>query len=418
MEAAHQAIEAAARDSHAQLLAFLAARAGGDLAGAEDALSEAFVAALRQWPAQGVPDKPEAWLLHTARRKLIDVQRRDKRHARHLDALQHAVEAAQVAVDSSDGFPDERLKLLFVCAHPAIDAAARTPLMLQMVLGLEADRIAPAFLASPVAMSQRLVRAKAKIRDAGIPFIVPEKSEWPKRLEFVLDAVYAAFTCGWETPPGQDSGTGDLAGESIRLARLLVDLLPGEPEALGLLALLLHSHARQAARFMDGLFVPLQEQETARWDHALILQAETALTLAARQHRIGRFQLEAAIQSVHAQRAVHGETNWAAITLLYEQLIGLTPSLGARIGHVVALAKSSGAAVALTALEKLPADSLKSHQPYWATRAYLLHELGESGAARDAFQRAIGLTEDPAVRAFLMTRSKLCDCDAGSFRID
>ena len=368
---ARQAIEAAARDSRAQLLAFLAARAGGDLAGAEDALSEAFVAALRQWPAQGVPNKPEAWLLETARRKLIDAQRRGKQHARYLETLQPAFDAAQSAVESSDDFPDERLKLLFVCAHPAIDPGARTPLMLQIVLGLEAERIAPAFLASPASMSQRLVRAKAKIRDAGIPFVVPEKHAWPERLGFVLDAIYTAFTTGWESTPGSDSEASDLAEEAIRLARVLVRLLPSEPEVLGLLALLLHCHARQAARFHDGHFIPLSEQNTKSWDHALILQAETALSLAARQQCPGRFQLEAAIQSVHAQRARSGETNWDAITRIYEQLIQQTESLGARIGNVEALAKSRGPRDALTALEDLPADALKSHQPYWATRAYL-----------------------------------------------
>ncbi len=398
----HLAIEAAARSSYAQLLAFLASRAGGDVAGAEDALSEAFAAALQQWPAEGVPQKPEAWLLQTARRKLIDSQRRRQRQADHMDALQHALQAAQAAVDSGHDFPDERLKLLFVCAHPAIDPAARTPLMLQTVLGLDAERIAPAFLTSPVTMSQRLVRAKAKIRSAGIPFDVPEKSAWPERLSFVLDAVYAAFTAGWGDATGAATGGCDLAEEAIWLARVLVHLLPEEPEALGLLALLLHCHARRAARLCAGLYVPLPEQDVTLWDGALIMQAETALTLAGRQRSLGRFQLEAAIQSVHAQRAWTGETNWLAIAQLYDALLQHTPALGARIGHAIAQAKSNGAAAGLAALDKLPSESLQSHQPYWATRAWLLRELGKTAEARAAFTRAIGLTEDAEVRAYLM----------------
>ncbi len=399
-----KAIEGAARNSYAQLLAFLTSRAGGDVAAAEDALSEAFAAALQQWPAQGVPEKPEAWLLLTARRKLIDSQRRRQRHAAHMDALQHALEAAQAAVDSGHDFPDERLKLLFVCAHPAIDPAARTPLMLQTVLGLEAERIAPAFLTSPATMSQRLVRAKAKIRDAGIPFTVPEKSAWPERMSFVLDAIYAAFTAGWEDAMDTAPGAHDLAEEAIWLARVLVHLLPEEPEALGLLALLLHCHARRAARLDDGRYVPLPEQNPARWDHALITQAETALALAARQRCLGRFQLEAAIQSVHAQRARTGETNWTAITQLYAALLQHTSALGARLGHVIALAKARGAAAGLTTLEALPPEALRTHQPYWAARAWLLRELGETTEARAAYSRAIELTEDAAVRAFLMAR--------------
>lgn len=400
----HQAIEVSARHSYSQLLAFLASRAGGDVAGAEDALSEAFAAALQQWPSQGVPDKPEAWLLQTARRRLIDSQRRTQRRTHHMDALTHALAAAQAAVDSGHDFPDERLKLLFVCAHPAIDPAARTPLMLQTVLGLEAERIAPAFLTSAATMSQRLVRAKAKIRDAGIPFAVPESSEWPERQSFVLDAIYAAFTTGWEDTLSTAAGTHDLAEEAIWLARVLVHLLPEEPEALGLLALLLHCHARRAARVSAGRYVPLLEQDPALWDHALMTQAETALALAARRQTTGRFQLEAAIQSVHAQRAHTGETNWQAIARLYEALIRQTPALGARLGHVVAVAKSRGAAAGLAALDDLPTGTLQTHQPYWATRAWLLRELGDIAGARAAYSRAIGLTEDASVRAFLMSQ--------------
>jgi RNA polymerase sigma-70 factor (ECF subfamily) len=200
---------------------------------------------------------------------------------------------------------------------------------------------------------------------------------------------------------GHRPGAHDLAEEAIWLARVLVHSLPEEPEALGLLALLLHCHARRAARICAGLYVPLSEQDTTLWDSALITQAETALTLAARQRSIGRFQLEAAIQSVHAQRARTGATDWPAIAQLYEALIQQNPALGARLGHVIALAKSRGAADGLAALKDLPTETLQTHQPYWATRAYLLRELGETAEARAAYTRAIGLTEDATVRAFL-----------------
>jgi len=402
----HAAIERAARDSYAQLLSFVAARAGGDVAGAEDALGEAFLAALRQWPGEGVPAKPEAWLLATARRRLVDAQRRSAVRTRAMNDLPQAFAAAEAVVHAEGEVPDERLGLLFVCAHPAIDPAARTPLMLQTVLGIEAGRISSAFLTSPASMSQRLVRAKTKIRAAGIPFTVPSRDEWPERVGFVLDAIYAAYTTGWENALSELPSTGGLAHEALWLAQLLVQLLPDEPEALGLLALLLHCQARRATRLdAAGRYVPLPEQDTARWDHALIAQAEAALATAARHRNIGRFQLEAAIQSVHAQRARTGETQWEAIALLYEALVQHTPALGAQICRALALARTCGPSTGLAALDAMPQDLLADHQPYWATRAQLLAELHRPAEARTAYARAMGLTEDRAIREFLAGRA-------------
>jgi RNA polymerase sigma-70 factor (ECF subfamily) len=396
-----QAVEAVARDSCAQLLAFVAARAGGDVASAEDALSDAFLAALKQWPIEGVPRKPEAWLLTAARRRLADAQRRGETRLQAMNALIHAMEAAQEVVDAGHGFPDDRLKLLFVCAHPAIDAAARTPLMLQVVLGLEAERIASAFLTSPIAMSQRLVRAKSKIRDAGIPFVVPPKDEWAERLGFVLEAIYAAYTTGWDSPEGQLDG---LVDEAIWLARVLRHLLPEEPEVLGLLALLLHSHARRSARVRNGRYVPLPEQDTTLWDQDLIKEAEIALRLAARSQALGRFQLEAAIQSIHAQRAHTGTIYWHGIARMYEVLASHTPALGASIGQAIAVAQVHGPDVGLALLDAMPCSLLTDHQPYWATRAQLLADANRLPEARMAYKQAIGLSDNAMVREFLQER--------------
>lgn len=406
----HAAIERAARTSYAQLLSFVATRAGGDVAGAEDALGEAFLAALRQWAKEGVPAKPEAWLLATARRRLVDSQRRGAVRTRLMNELTHALAAAEAVVQAGGEFPDERLGLLFVCAHPAIDPAVRTPLMLQTVLGIDAARIASAFLTSPVSMSQRLVRAKTKIRAAGIPFAVPPREEWPERVGFVLDAIYAAYTTGWENALAEAPGTGGLAHEALWLAQVLVQLLPDEPEALGLLALLLHCQARRAARLdAAGRYIPLPEQDPTRWDSALLAQAEAALATAARHSTSGRFQLEAAIHSVHAQRARTGEIQWEAIALLYEALVQHTPALGAQIGRAVALAQTRGPAAGLAALDALPQELLSEHQPYWATRAHLLAELHRPEESRAAYTRAIALCEDRAVQEFLSEQAARID---------
>jgi RNA polymerase sigma-70 factor, ECF subfamily len=403
--ATHDAIETVARDSYGRLIAYIASRTG-DIVDAEDALSEALVAALETWPANGVPDKPEAWLLHVARNRLIDASRRQQTRRDAEPLLQQLAEDAESATTEHESFPDERLKLLFVCAHPAIDIAARTPLMLQVVLGIDARKIASAFLISPAAMSQRLVRAKNKIRDAGIPFRVPEPPELAERVSFVLDAIYAGYTTGWESLMETASTHHALAAEAIALGRMLVQLMLHEPEAYGLLALMLHCEARREAHYTStGKFVPLDQQDTARWSQSMIDEAETHLHSAAAFKRMGRYQLEAAIQSVHADRAKTGRIDWKEIALLYEGLVRIAPRIGSLVGRAVAIAQAGGPAAGFAALEQIPSDRTATYQPYWAARGHLLQLLNRRDEAREAFNRAASLTDDPALREYLFQRS-------------
>jgi RNA polymerase sigma-70 factor, ECF subfamily len=401
----HVVVETVARDSYGRLIAYLAARSG-DVAGAEDALGDAFVAALKRWPAEGVPEKPEAWLLHVARNRIIDAVRRAQVRQKSEEFLQQIAEEAQTIAQAQEYFPDERLKLLFVCAHPAIDPAARTPLMLQAVLGIDAARVASAFLISPAAMSQRLVRAKNKIRDAGIPFRVPEPPELEERVSFVLDAIYAAYTTGWESLTETASTHHALAAEAVALGRMLVRLMASEPEAHGLLSLILHCEARRGARYTgDGKFVPLDQQDTALWSQSMIDEAERHLHSAAAFKRMGRYQLEAAIQSLHANRAQSGRIDWKEIALLYEGLVRIAPAIGSLVGRAVAIAQASGPTSGFAALEQIPADRTANYQPYWAARGHLLHSLNRNGEAVEAFNRAASLTDDPALREYLFKRS-------------
>jgi predicted RNA polymerase sigma factor len=292
-----------------------------------------------------------------------------------------------------------------VCAHPAIDPAMHTPLMLQTVLGLDAARIAHAFLISPTTMGQRLVRAKTKIRDAGIQFEVPQERELAPRLDAVLEAIYAAFGLGWDDMAGGDQRGRDLAEEAIWLARVLMQLMPREAEVRGLLALMLHCEARRAARRgPDGRYVPLSQQNAQLWSFALIEEAERHLGEASSRGRLGRFQLEAAIQSVHAERARNGRTAWPAIVMFYEQLIRISPTLGTQTGYAAAVAEANGPEAGLAVLNRIDPDDVSAYQPYWAVRAHLFQRLGKTSEAAAAFDRAIGLTEDPAVRQFLLQR--------------
>src|SRR5436309_1615166 len=396
-------IERVARESYGRLVAYLSVHTH-DVASAEDALSEALVSALKAWPRDGLPQNPEAWLLTTARHSLIDVIRHQRVVLASEPALALLKENSPEANLSTE-FPDERLKLLFVCAHPAIDPAMHTPLMLQTVLGLDADRIAHAFLVPPKTMGQRLFRAKTKIRDGGIQFEIPQQRDLPERLDAVLEAIYAAFGISWDDMFGIDPRRRDLAEEAIWLARVLLQLMPSEAEVQGLLALMLHCEARRPARRgADGRYIPLSEQDPKQWSFPLIEEAERHLSEAFTQGRSGRFQLEAAIQSVHAERARTGRTDWAAIALFYERLIRISPALGTQAGYAAAVAEAKGPEVGLAVLESIDRDAIADYQPYWAVRAHILQRLGKTREAADAYDRATGLAEDPAVREFLLKR--------------
>jgi RNA polymerase sigma-70 factor (ECF subfamily) len=404
------AADAVARRSYGKLVAFLAARTR-DVAAAEDALSEAFATALAEWPLNGCPSNPEAWLLTVARRKMIDGARRRstaEAAAGELQLLAEGLDAARAEAE----IPDRRLALMFACAHPAIDASIRSQLMLQVVLGLDAKAIASAFLMSPATMGKRLVRAKQKIRQAGIPFRIPEREELPDRLDSVLDAIYAAFTEGWTDPGGTDMARRDLTEEALFLARLAVELLPQEAEALGLLALMLHAEARRRARrSAEGEYVPLAEQDQDLWDLQMIIEAETLLRRASALGSIGRYQLEGALQSAHVYRCQTGHGNWEEVVRFYDALVMLGGSPVVAINRALAIAEIQGASIALDQLQRIGADvRLAEYQPYWAARAELLARQGAHSEARHAYEMAIGLERDPAVRRFLQRRQAVLAC--------
>src|ERR1700734_3031203 len=349
-ESTPRTIERVARESYGRLVAYLSSHTH-DVASAEDALSNALVKALTSWPRDGVPENPEAWLMTTARHSLIDLVRHQQVAEASAPTLMLLKEDCKEMTLSSE-FPDERLKLLFVCAHPAIDSAMHTPLMLQTVLGLDAARIAHAFLVSPTTMGQRLVRAKTRIRDGGIQFEIPQERELPQRLDAGLEAIYAAFGIGWDDMAGVDQSGRELAEEAIWLGHVLLQLMPREAEVRGLLALMLHCEARRPARRgPDGRYIPLSEQDSRKWSVRLIEEAERHLAAASSRNCAGRFQLEAAIQSVHAERARSGRTEWPAIKLFYEQLVRISPTPGTRSGYAAAVGEADGPEAGLAVLD-------------------------------------------------------------------
>ncbi len=389
---ARAAAERAARASHGRLVGLLASRTR-DIAAAEDALAEAFARAIETWPQTGIPDNPEAWLLTVARRV-------DGNAARHREVQALAEPEIVRRIDErAEAGPatDPRLELMFVCAHPAIDPAARTPMMLTLVQGLTAERVAAAYLEPPATLSQRLVRAKARVKATGIAFALPDRAEWTDRLGTVLEAVYAIAALS--------DGDGELLGEGVHLAGLLAAELPREPEVRGLLALLLFLLARRAAgRTPGGNYVPLEEQDPATWDHAAIDRAEAELKAAAAAGRPGRFQLEAAIHSAHCWRRAGGETPWPQILALHDRLSTLAPTFGSEVARAVAAAEVHGPEAGLRLLDSLEAPP--GHLAHAAARAHLLARAGRPSDAGSAYAAAILLARDPAVRAWLEARRR------------
>lgn len=375
------------RSSYGRLLAILASKAG-DILIAEDALSDAFAKAVIHW-SKDIPKNPEAWLLTVARNRLIDIQRRDKR----IDFRDELPEPQEPEIQHAN-IPDDRLKLLFVCAHPAIDRRMHTPLMLQTILGLDSDIIARAFLLPHTTMAKRLVRAKSKIRDAAVAFQVPNADHLPSRVSAVLEAIYGAFSQDW-------MGEDPLAEEALYLATLLVDLMPDNAEVLGLAALIAFSLSREQARIQDDQFVPLEDQEPARWNAGLVQKATSYLTRAQAIGQLGRFQLEAAIQSVHADRLHTGVTNWSALVQLHLGLSHIAPTIGATVGYAAALGKAGNPEDGLNALLEIDEKVRAAFAPAQATQAYLLSELGRAQDATAAYERAIALTPEPPLRRYL-----------------
>jgi predicted RNA polymerase sigma factor len=378
--------EEVARSSYGRLLAVLAAPTG-DIPLAEDALADAFERALANWPSTGVPDNPEGWLFTVARNRLRDLYRSPAYRTSAEPQDTHTV------LDNLDleAIPDKRLELLFVCAHPAIEAGIRTPLMLQTVLGFESAQIAVAFAVPEPAMAQRLVRAKRRIRVARIPFAIPVRADMPARLPAVLEAIYGAYAIDWQGVSGETLRES-MSAESLYLATTLAALLGDEPEAFGLVALIALSLSRAKAR-ENG--VPLDEQDTRLWDVDLIAQGEAALRRAHTYQRIGRFQLEAAIQSAHCARRDGRPTDYIALRKLYAALVEVAPTLGARVSLAAAIGETDGPEAGLAELDRLDAPRF---QPLWATRAHFLAQLGRTADAQAAYDKAISLTTDEVTR--------------------
>ncbi len=367
----------------------------GDIITAEDALSDAFVAALTTWPKRGIPEKPEAWLLTVAKNRRIDHARKDKK----LVITDEVPEVEDAVPLDTEEIADERLKLMFVCAHPAIDASVHTPLMLQTVLGLEADEIARAFLTSPAAMAQRLVRAKRKIKEACIPFILPDRTMMQPRMSAVLEAVYGAYAVDWL------EGSGDLSHEAFFLSTILADIADDTPEALGLASLIGFVEARRPARISDGLLVPVPEQDTSLWDQSLLDRSAALLKRASSAGQIGRFQLEAAIQAVHAARSVTGKTDWRALSKLHLGLTSLYPTVGAAVSQAAAVAEDAGPQQGLEILAKIEEKATAQYQPYYAVKAQCFAKLRKYADAAEAYEKAISLCTDLPSRRWLEKKS-------------
>ena len=402
-----ESVERTFRDAHGQAVATLA-RLFGDLTLAEDAVQDAFVTAMDRWPRDGVPDSPAGWIVTTARNRAVDVVRRNRRGRELTEGLAADRLRADAAADSSELLEDDRLRLVFTCCHPALRVEHQVALTLRLVAGLTPAEVASAFVVSEETMAKRLVRAKYKIKAAHIPYRVPEDAELPGRLRPVLSVLYLVYNAGED-----DLGRSDLRAEAIRLTRLVVELMPDEPEVAGLLALMLLSDARAPARGVDGEVTLLRDQDRSLWDPCLIAEGQALVLACLRRRQLGPFQLQAAIQALHCSAARYEDTNWLSIVRFYDRLIAVMPTPVVALNRAVAKAEVQGAVHGLRLLDDLN-DELADYHPFHAARGSMLQRLGRPAQAGEAYARAAELARTAPVIRYLRKQSETQTAELGA----